>query len=44
MKTLISACLVTAVLIISSLPTHASRNYSSQEEHRNAHREQVLNK
>jgi hypothetical protein len=45
MKNLISVCLFTVVLAVSTLPAHADPGkHSSQKEHREHHREQVLSK
>lgn len=45
MKTLISALLTTAALAVAVLPAYAAGgDYSSPEEHREAHRWQTLNK
>lgn len=45
MKTVISACLIAATLAVAILPANAAgeREFSSQEEHREYHRERVLN-
>lgn len=44
MKKVISACLVAATLAVAILPANAvGGDFSSQEEHRRYHREQVLN-
>lgn len=45
MKTVISAYLITAVLTTVILPANADPGkHSSQEEHRQHHREQILNR
>jgi hypothetical protein len=45
MKPVISACLITAILTIAILPANADLGkHSSQEEHRQHHRGQVLNR
>ena len=44
MKKVISACLIAATLTVVILPANAtSGKYSSQEEYRRHHREQVIN-
>lgn len=45
MKTVISACFIVATLAVAILPANAvGGEFSSPEEHREYHREQVLNK
>jgi hypothetical protein len=44
MKKVISACLIAATLAVVTLPANADvGKHSSQEEHREHHRENVLN-